>query len=125
MSTTPPSAGTSPVSTSKMYSDDAAALDVESAGQVISLAGAWSYQPGPDLAALCTSDESPCPDRGSAAAANGPQSGRRHPLHRPHPYSEVRRSLTLPTARSASMREAGCGSRAKLDVATSMPPRTF
>ena len=35
-----------------IYSDDAAALNVEMAGQVISLAGAWSYQPGPDLAAL-------------------------------------------------------------------------
>ncbi len=35
-----------------MYSDDAAALNAEMAGQVISLAGAWSYQPGPDLAAL-------------------------------------------------------------------------
>jgi sialate O-acetylesterase len=35
-----------------MYSDDAAKLNVEVAGEMISLAGPWSYEPGPDLAAL-------------------------------------------------------------------------
>jgi sialate O-acetylesterase len=35
-----------------MYSDDAGKLNVEAAGRMISLAGPWSYQPGPELAGL-------------------------------------------------------------------------